>query len=49
VLRGRTRELINQIPDDSLDFAYIDGDHTLRGITIDLVRLLPKMREGGVI
>ena len=49
VLRGRTRDVIDQIPDGSLDFAYIDGDHTLRGITIDLIRLLPKMREGGLI
>ncbi len=49
VLRGRTREVIDQIPDGSLDFAYIDGDHTLRGITIDLIKILPKMREGGII
>jgi len=49
VLRGRTLEVIDQIPDGSLDFAYIDGDHTLRGITIDLIRLLPKIREGGFI
>ncbi len=49
VLRGRTREVIDEIPDGSLDFAYVDGDHTLRGITIDLIRLLPKMREGGII
>lgn len=49
VLRGRTSEVIDAIPDGSLDFAFIDGDHTLRGITIDLVRLLPKMREGGLI
>jgi hypothetical protein len=31
VLRGRTSAVIDQIPDQSLDFAYIDGDHTLRG------------------
>ena len=37
VLRGRTLDVIDQIPDASLDFAYIDGDHTLRGITLDLV------------
>ncbi len=49
VLRGRTKEVIDQIPDNSLDFAYIDGDHTLRGITIDLIMLLPKMKEGGFI
>lgn len=49
VLRGRTKEVIDRIPDNSLDFAYIDGDHTLRGITIDLIRVLPKMKENGVI
>jgi hypothetical protein len=47
VLRGRTKEVIDDIPDESLDLAYIDGDHTLRGITIDLLRLLPKIRPGG--
>ncbi len=49
VLRGRTKEVVATIPDGSLDFAYIDGDHTLRGITIDLIRLLPKLKEGGLI
>jgi predicted O-methyltransferase YrrM len=49
VLRGRTKEVIEKIPDDSLDYAYVDGDHTLRGITIDLIKLLPKMKENGLI
>jgi len=49
VLRGRTKEVIDAIPNDSLDFAYIDGDHTLRGITIDLIRMLPKMKASGLI
>ncbi|HSB03203.1 MAG TPA: class I SAM-dependent methyltransferase [Anaerolineales bacterium] len=49
VLRGRTKEVIDAIPDNSLDLAYIDGDHTLRGITIDLIKLLPKIKEGGLI
>lgn len=49
VLRGRTKEVIEEIPDESLDFAYIDGDHTLRGITIDLIKLFPKMKENGLI
>ena len=49
VLKGRTKEVVNEIPDGSLDFAYIDGDHTLRGITIDLIKILPKIKEGGFI
>ena len=49
ILRGRTKEVIDDIPDESLDFAYIDGDHTLRGITIDLIKLFPKMKKNGLI
>ena len=49
VLRGRTTAVIDQIPDGSLDFAYVDGDHTLRGITVDLVRVHDKIRPGGWI
>lgn len=49
VLRGRTTEVIDQIPDQGLDVAYIDGDHTLRGIAIDLIRTYPKIRPGGIL
>jgi hypothetical protein len=49
VLRGKTSEVIGRIADGSLDFAYIDGDHTLRGITVDLLAVYPKVREGGWI
>ena len=49
VLRGKTTEVVGEIPDGSLDFAYIDGDHTLKGITIDLIAIYPKIREGGWI
>lgn len=49
VLRGRTKEMAGAIPDGALDFVYIDGDHTLRGIAIDLQRMLPKVREGGFV
>jgi predicted O-methyltransferase YrrM len=49
VLRGRTSAVIDEISDQSLDFAYIDGDHTLRGITLDLIQVLPKMKDGGLI
>ncbi len=49
VLRGKTSEVIDQVPDEGLDLAYVDGDHTLRGVTIDLVKLFPKVRYGGWI
>jgi hypothetical protein len=49
VLRGRTADVVDQIADGELDFVYVDGDHTLRGITIDLLKVYPKVREGGWI
>jgi hypothetical protein len=49
VLRGKTTEMIDEISDEALDIGYIDGDHTLRGIAIDLVRTYPKIRPGGIL
>ena len=49
ILRGKTTEVIDRISDGELDFAYIDGDHTLRGIAIDLIRVYPKLRPGGFL
>ena len=49
ILRGKTTEMIEHIPDATLDVAYIDGDHTLRGIAIDLMRTYPKVRPGGIL
>lgn len=49
ILRGKTTEVIEEIPDSEIDFCYIDGDHTLKGIAIDLIRIYPKIRVGGWI
>jgi hypothetical protein len=49
ILRGKTTEVVDQIGDGELDLAYVDGDHTLRGVTIDLVRLYPKIRVDGFL
>jgi hypothetical protein len=49
ILRGKTTDVIDQIPDGELDLAYVDADHTLKGITIDLIRVYPKVRDGGFL
>ncbi len=49
ILRGKTIEVVEKIPDGELDFIYIDGDHTLKGITIYLICMYPKIRVGGCI
>eukprot|EP00985_Skeletonema_marinoi_P024818 scaffold17609_cov154-Skeletonema_marinoi.AAC.2 len=49
VVRGTNVEAAPQIPDASLDFVYLDGDHTLRGIMFDLNLYAPKVRPGGMV
>jgi hypothetical protein len=49
ILRGKTTEVVDRIPDGELDLAYVDGDHTLRGVAIDLIALYPKIRVGGFL
>jgi hypothetical protein len=49
VLEGTTAEVSHRLPTAGLDFAYVDGDHTLRGITIDLTRIWPKLRPGAIL
>jgi len=49
VLRGTTLEIVDEIRDRTLDFVYIDGDHTLKGIATDLIAIRPKLRPGGFV
>jgi len=49
ILRGKTTEVVDQMADGELDLAYIDADHTLKGIAIDLIRMYPKVRDGGLV
>ena len=49
VHRGKTSEVIHELEDGSIDLAYIDGDHTLRGIITDLLFVLPKMKSDGYL
>jgi hypothetical protein len=34
---------------DSIDFVYIDGDHSFEGIMFDLYHWVPKVRVGGIV
>ncbi|MFD2517944.1 class I SAM-dependent methyltransferase [Salinimicrobium flavum] len=49
ILRGRTKEIAGDIADNSLDLVYIDGDHTLKGISIDLLTYWNKIKNNGFI
>jgi hypothetical protein len=47
VLRGQSAEMAAPLPNGSLDFVYIDGDHTAEGTRKDLDAWYPKLRPGG--
>lgn len=34
-------------PDGSLDYCFVDGDHTYEGASADIKNFLPKMKQGG--
>lgn len=49
-IRGDSKFTLNAVHDDeSIDFAFIDGDHSEDGIYGDLITIFPKMKVGGVI
>ena len=48
-MRGTTLEVVKKIPDNSIDLIYIDGDHTLKGITIDLLNTWEKAKNTGYV
>lgn len=49
MLRMTSMEASNTIQDNTLDFVYIDGDHSLEGIIFDLYAWVPKVRIGGMV
>ncbi len=49
ILRTFSVKAAYDVPDGSLDFVYIDGNHTEAAVTEDLVAWAPKVRSGGWI
>ena len=50
VLIRETSERASQMFDDnSVDFVYIDGDHTYEGVMLDIQCWWPKIRPGGIL
>lgn len=49
VLRGKSSDVSDQIPDSSLDFVYIDGDHSYEGVKTDLEIAFRKTKETAII
>ena len=48
-LIGTTEEKANEIPDDSLDFCYIDGNHEYEFVKKDIELCYPKVKVGAIL
>lgn len=46
---GDSFDRIKEFEDKSIDFAFIDANHTYEYVSKDIAALLPKMKDGGII
>ena len=49
ILRGLSDHMAHDIPDESLDLCYIDGDHSYHGVKRDINAYWSKLKSGGVM
>lgn len=49
IYREHSPEAAQVFADGSLDWVYLDGDHTYEGITADLNAWWPKVKPGGLL
>jgi hypothetical protein len=49
VIRANTRDAAALVEDGSLDFVFIDADHSYEGASADIRLWAPKVRSGGLI
>jgi len=49
ILRMTSFQAAALVPDGSLDFVYIDGNHAEQFVRADLERWSPKVRQGGIV
>ena len=48
-IKGFSYDVVDKIPDNSLDFLYVDATHTYNGVKKDLELYVSKVKENGVI
>ena len=48
ILRGYSQDFVNSFEDKSLDYIFIDGDHSYEGALRDCELFFPKIKNGGI-
>jgi len=48
-MKMTSMEAVKQIPDESIDFVYIDGLHTFDAVVMDIIEWSKKVRKGGMV
>ena len=49
IIREKSKVAVKQFEDKSLDYAFIDGEHTYQAVKEDITLWLPKVKKGGWI
>jgi hypothetical protein len=49
IIKDYTTEAAKQVEDESLDFVFIDADHSYEGVMRDVQAWAPKVRKGGIV
>lgn len=49
IIKKTSIEAVKQFEDNSLDFVYLDGDHTFKNVVMDICEWIKKIRIGGII
>lgn len=49
IIRKTSAEAINEFDNESLDFVYIDADHSYNAVLSDLTIWYPKIKRGGIL
>lgn len=49
IKKGLSWEMLAELPDNSVDYMYIDADHSYQAVAREARALAPKMKENGIV
>lgn len=49
IIRKTSMQALDDFQDESLDFVYLDGDHSFKSVVLDICGWIKKIKVGGII